>query len=189
MREIAAGSPGQPLLVYEIPAPNHTEILTLAHTSLKQTAPQTSAMAPLFGAAAQKAGKLLLQTSVGASIIAGITHILGPKNQQETIENKGFNQMRIEKNSNIFEVNIIGMSGVILIGAVAIILLCLCGKITTFMTKCKKCKKMKERKQEERMEMVNLKKRRNEEKEEDKGEKEEEEKKKKEEEEEALKDI
>ena len=186
MREIAAGSPGQPLLVYEIPAPNHTEILTLAHTSLKQTAPQTSAMAPLFGAAAQKAGKLLLQTSVGASIIAGISHILGPKNQQETIENKGFNQMRVEKNSNIFEVNIIGMSGVILIGAVAIIFLCLCGKLTTVMTKCKK---MKERKQEERMEMVNLKKRRNEEKEEEKEEKEEEEKKKKEEEEEALKDI
>ena len=186
MREIAAGSPGQPLLVYEIPAPNHTEILTLAHTSLKQTAPQTSAMAPLFGAAAQKAGKLLLQTSVGASIIAGISHILGPKNQQETIENKGFNQMRVEKNSNIFEVNIIGMSGVILIGAVAIMFLCLCGKITTVMTKCKE---MKERKQEERMEMENLKKRRNEEKEEEKEEKEEEEKEKEEEEEEALKDI
>ena len=187
MREIAAGSPGQPLLVYEIPAPNHTEILTLAQTSLKQTAPQTSAMAPLFGAAAQKAGKLLLQTSVGASIIAGISHILGPKNQQETIENKGFNQMRVEKNSNIFEVNIIGMSGVILIGAVAIMFLCLCGKLTTVMTKCKE---MKDRKQEERMEMENLKKRRNEEKEEEKEEKEEEEKEKEEEEEEeALKDI
>ena len=184
------GSPGQSPLVYEIPAPNHTETLTLtlAHTSQK-TAPQSSAMAPLFGAAAQKAGKLLIQTSVGASIIAGLSHILGPKNQQDTIENKGFNQMRVEKNSNIFEVNIVGMSGVILIGAVAIILLCLCGRITAFMTKCKKCKRMKKGKQEERMEMVNLKKRRNEEKEEEKEEKEEEEKKKKEEEEEALKDI
>ena len=143
-------------------------------------------MAPLFGAAGQKVGKIVLQTSIGTTIIAGISHILGPKSQQETIENKGFNQMRVEKNSNIFEVNIIGMSGVILIGTAAIIFLCLCGKITTVMTKCKE---MKERKQEERLEMENLKKRRNEEKEEEKEEKEEEEKKKKEEEEEALKDI
>ena len=143
-------------------------------------------MAPLFGAAAQKAGKLLLQTSVGATIIAGFSHILGPKNQQETIENKGFNQMRVEKNTNLFEVNVIGMSGVILIGAVAIMFLCLCGKLTTVM---KKCKEMKDKKQEERMKMENLKKRRNEEKEEEKEEKEEEEKEKEEEEEEALKDI
>ena len=146
-------------------------------------------MAPLFGAAAQKTGKLLLTTSVGASILAGFSHILGPKNQQEKIENKGLNQMRVEKNSNIFEINIIGLSGVMLIGGVAIILLCLCGKITNFMTKCKKCKKMKERKQEVRMEMVNLKKRRNEEKEEEKEEKEEEEKIKEEEEKEAFNDI
>ena len=97
--------------------------------------------------------------------------------------------MSVEKNSNIFEINIVGMSGIILIGAVAIILLCLCGRITAFMTKCKKCKRMKKGKQEERMEMVNLKKRRNEEKEEEKEEKEEEEKEKKGEEEEALKDI
>ena len=189
MREIAAGSPGQPLLVYENPAPNHTEILTLAHTSLKQTAPQTSAMAPLFGAAAQKAGKLLIQTSVGASIIAGLSHILGPKNQQEKIENTGFNQMSVEKNSNIFEINIAGISGIMLIGAVAIILLCMCGRIKLFMTKCMKCKRMKKGKQEENMEMVNLKKRRNEDKEEEKEEKEEEEKEQKGAEVEALKDI
>ena len=143
-------------------------------------------MAPLFGAAGQKVGKIVLQTSVGATIIAGISHILGPKSQQETIENKGFTQMRVEKNTNLLEVNLVGVSGVIIIGTIAIMFLCLCGKITTVMTKCKE---MKERKQEERMEMVNLKKRRNEEKEEEKEEKEEEEKIKKEEEEEALKDI
>ena len=137
MREIVAGSPGQPLLVYGNPPPNHTEILTLAHTSLKQTAPQTSAMAPLFGAVGQKIGKIVLQTSVGASIIAGISHILGPKSQQETIENKGFTQMRIEKNTNLLEVNLIGVSGVILIGTIAIMFLCLCGKITKVMAKCK----------------------------------------------------
>ena len=106
-------------------------------------------------------------------MIGGISHILGPKNQQETIENKGFNQMRVEKNTNLFEVNVIGMSGVILIGAVAIMFLCLCGKLTTVM---KKCKEMKDKKQEEKMKMENLKKRRNEEKEEEKEEKEEEEK-------------
>ena len=143
-------------------------------------------MAPLFGAAGQKVGKIILQTSLGGIVIGGISHILGPKNQQETIENKGFNQMRVEKNTNLFEVNVIGMSGVILIGAVAIMFLCLCGKLTTVM---KKCKEMKDKKQEEKMEMENLKKRRNEEKEEEKEEKEEEEKIKKEEEEEALKDI
>ena len=186
MREIAAGSPGQPLLVYEIPAPNHTEILTLAHTSLKQTAPQTSAMAPLFGAAGQKVGKIILQTSLGGIVIGGISHILGPKNQQETIENKGFTQMRVEKNTNLLEVNLIGVSGVILIGAIAIMFLCLCGKITKVITKCKE---KKAKKQEEKMEMEKMKKRRDEEKEEEAGEKEEEEKEKEEEEEEALKDI
>ena len=86
-------------------------------------------MAPLFGAAGQKVGKIVLQTSVGASIIAGINHILGPKSQQETIENKGFTQMRVEKNTNLLEVNLVGVSGVIIIGTIAIMFLCLCGKI------------------------------------------------------------
>ena len=86
-------------------------------------------MAPLFGAAGQKVGKIVQQRSVGASILAGISHILGPKSQQETIENKGFTEMRVEKNTNLLEVNLVGVSGVIIIGTIAIMFLCLCGKI------------------------------------------------------------
>ena len=97
--------------------------------------------------------------------------------------------MSVEKNSNIFEINIAGISGIMLIGAVAMILLCMCGRIKLFMTKCMKCKRTKKGKQEESMEMVNLKKRRNEDKEEEKEENEEEEKEQKGAEIEALKDI
>ena len=94
--------------------------------------------------------------------------------------------MRVEKNTNLLEVNLIGVSGVILIGAIAIMFLCLCGKINKVMAKCKE---KKTKKKEEKMEMEKMKKKRYEEKEEEEEEKEEEEKEKKEEKEEALKDI
>ena len=121
-------------------------------------------MAPILGAAGQKVGKIVLQTSVGATIIAGISHILGPKSQQETIENKGFTQMRVEKNTNLLEVNLVGVSGVIIIGTIVLMCCCLCGKMKQVMTKCKE---KKTKKKEEKMEMEMKEKMREEEKEEE----------------------
>ena len=128
-------------------------------------------MAPLLGAAGQKVGKIVLQTSVGATIIAGISHLLGSKSEQETIENKGFTEMCVEKNTNLLEVNLVGVSGVIIIGTIALMCFCLCGKMKKVLAKCKE---KKTKKKEEKMEMEKKKKTRDEEKEEEEEKKEEE---------------
>ena len=129
-------------------------------------------MAPLLGAAGQKVGKIVLQTSVGATIIAGISHLLGSKREQETIETKGFTEMRVEKNTNFLEINLVGASGVIIIATIALMCFCLCGKMKKVLAKCKE---EKIKKKEEKMEMKKKEKMREEEKEEEEEEKEEEE--------------
>ena len=129
-------------------------------------------MAPLLGAAGQKVGKIVLQTSVGATIIAGISHLLGSKRETEIIESRGFTEMRLEKNNNFLEINLVGASGVIIIATIALVCICLCGKMKKVLAKCKE---EKIKKKEEKMEMKKKEKMREEEEE------------KEEEEEEALK--
>ena len=129
-------------------------------------------MAPLLGAAGQKVGKIVLQTSVGATIIAGISHLLGSKRETEIIESRGFTEMRLEKNNNLLEINLVGASGVIIIATIAIVCICLCGKMKKVLTKCKE---EKIKKKEEKMEMKKKEKVREEEMEEEVEEKEEEE--------------
>ena len=121
-------------------------------------------MAPLLGAAGQKVGKIVLQTSVGATIIAGISHLLGSKREQETIETKGFTEMRLEKNTNFLEINLVGASGVIIIATIALVCICLCGKVKKVLAKRKE---EKEKKKEEEMEMKKKEKKKEEEKEEE----------------------
>ena len=121
-------------------------------------------MAPLLGAAGQKVGKIVLQTSVGATIIAGISHLLGSKRETEIIESRGFTEMRLEKNNNFLELNLAGASGVIVIATIALVSICLCGKVKKVLAKCKE---EKIKKKEEKMEMKKKEKKKEEEKEEE----------------------
>ena len=87
--------------------------------------------------------------------------------------------MRLEKNHNFVELNLAGASGVIVIATIALVSICLCGKVKKVLAKSKEEKR---KKKEEKMEMKKKEKMREEEKEEEEEEKEEEEKKEEEEE-------
>ena len=124
-------------------------------------------MAPLgfvAGAAGKKVGKIILQTSVGATIIAGISHLFGLKRETEIIESRGVTEMRLEKNHNFVELNLAGASGVIVIATIALVSICLCGKVKKVLAKIKEEKK---KKKEEELEMKKKEKKKEEEKEEE----------------------
>ena len=116
-------------------------------------------MAPLgfvAGAAGKKVGQIILQTSVGAAIISGISHLFGMKRETEIIQSRGVTEMRLERNHNLVELNLAGASSFIAIATMALV-----KKVLA------KRKEEKEKKKEEEMEMKKKEKKKEEEKEEE----------------------
>ena len=116
------------------------------------------------GTAGKKIGKIILQTSVGAAVISGISHLFGMKRDTEIIQSRGVTEMRVERNHNFVELNLAGASSIIAIAIMAIVIICLCGKVKKMMVKRKETK---EKKKEEEMEMKEMEKKKEVEREEE----------------------
>ena len=102
--------------------------------------------------AGKKLGKGLLHTAVGAAVISGLNQLFGVKQETEIIKTEGISEMRLEKNHNMIELNMAtGASSVIAIIIMAVVGLCLCGKMRKVLNKRKeeKEKKKEEKKKEE----------------------------------------
>ena len=102
------------------------------------------------GRAGKKIGKVILQTSIGAAVISGLSHLFGMKKDTEIIQTKGVTEMRLERNQNMVELNLAGASSVIALIIMALVGICLCGKVKKILVKRKE---EKEKKKEEEMEM------------------------------------
>ena len=98
----------------------------------------------------KKIGKVILQTSIGAAVISGLSHLFGMKKDTEIIQTKGVTEMRLERNQNMVELNLAGASSVMAIIIMALAGICLCGKVKKILVKRKE---EKEKKKEEEMEM------------------------------------
>ena len=124
-------------------------------------------MAPLgfvAGAAGKKVGKIILQTSVGAAVVSGISHLFGMKRDTEIIQSRGVTEMRVERNHNFVELNLSGAMSIFAIAAMALVSICLCGRVKKMLVKRKE---EKEKKKEEEMEMKKKEKKKEEEKDEE----------------------
>ena len=124
-------------------------------------------MAPLgfvAGRAGKKIGKIIFQTSIGAAVISGLSHLFGMKKDTEIIQTKGVTEMRLERNQNLVELNLAGASSVIALVIMALVGICLCGKVKKILVKRKE---EKEKKKEEEMEMKKKEKKKEEEEEEE----------------------
>ena len=100
--------------------------------------------------AGKKIGKGILHTAVGAAVISGLSHLFGVKKETEIIQTKGVTEMRLERNQNMVELNLAGASSVMAIVIMALVGICLCGKVKKILVKRKE---EKEKKKEEEMEM------------------------------------
>ena len=112
----------------------------------------------------KKIGKIILQTSIGAAVISGLSHLFGMKKDTEIIQTKGVTEMRLERNQNLVELNLAGASSVIALAIMALVSICLCGKVKKILVKRKE---EKEKKKEEEMEMKKKEKKKEEEEEEE----------------------
>ena len=102
--------------------------------------------------AGKKLGEGLLHTAVGVAVISGLNQLFEAKQETEIIKTEGISEMRLEKNHNMIELNMAtGASSVIAIIIMAVVGLCLCGKMRKVLNKGKeeKEKKKEEKKKEE----------------------------------------
>ena len=96
--------------------------------------------------AGKKIGKGLLHTVVGVAVISGLNQLFGVKKETEFIQTKGVSEMRLERNQNMIELNLAGASSVMAIIIMALMGICLCGKMRKIL---EKRKEEKEKKKEE----------------------------------------
>ena len=98
--------------------------------------------------AGKKIGKGLLHTVVGVAVISGLNQLFGVKKETEFIQTKGVSEMRLERNQNMIELNLAGASSVMAIIIMALMGICLCGKMRKIL---EKRKEEKEKKKKEEM--------------------------------------
>ena len=90
----------------------------------------------------------MLDTAVEAAVISGLNQLFGAKQETEIIKTEGISEMRLEKNHNMIELNMAtGASSVMAIIMMALVSLCLCGKMRKVL---KNRKEEKEKKKEEK---------------------------------------
>ena len=104
--------------------------------------------------AGKKIGKGILHTAITAAVISGLSHLFGVKKETEIIQTKGVTEMRLERNQNMVELNLAGASSVMAIIIMALVGICLCGKVKKTLVKRKEEKeKKKEEKEKKKEEM------------------------------------